>query len=180
MSKIIGYSAFFLMLVNPLVVLSQECSNDIPSSTSHLQDNADGTVSDSKTGLVWKKCSEGQNWNSGTNGCDGSVNNNYNWQSALQQAKNVNNASGGENFGKVDWRVPNIKELFSIVELKCKEPSINILVFPSATMMAWGWSSSLYISDGRYARTVYFINGSDDHKKKSDTSYNFVRLVRSE
>ncbi|MCP4235257.1 MAG: DUF1566 domain-containing protein, partial [Aestuariibacter sp.] len=37
------------------------CQVDIPASTpdSQLQDNGDGTVTDNKTGLMWKQCSEG-------------------------------------------------------------------------------------------------------------------------
>ena len=41
-----------------------------PATTAHLVDNGDGTVSDPKTGLVWKKCPEGQTWNSGAKKCD--------------------------------------------------------------------------------------------------------------
>jgi len=140
MSKLIGYCAFFLMLVDPLVVFSQGCNDAIIATTSHLQDNADGTVSDAKTGLIWKKCSEGQRWNADMNACDGSVNH-YTWQAALQQSEQVNQGNAGENLAKVDWRLPNIKELASIVELKCWQPSINISVFP-ATRSAWVWSSS--------------------------------------
>ncbi|PQJ96214.1 DUF1566 domain-containing protein [Chromatium okenii] len=48
-------------------------------------DNADGTVTQSNTGLMWAKCSEGQ---SGTN-CTGDAKT-MNWSAALTAANNSN------------------------------------------------------------------------------------------
>jgi hypothetical protein len=177
MLKVIGYITFFFIFINPLVIFSQECNKAIPSTTSHLQDNGDGTISDPKMGLVWKKCNEGQNWNSGDNSCEGKANS-YDWLAALQQAKNINNDSEEENRGKMDWRVPNIKELISIVELKCWNPSVNISVFPR-TPVSWYWSSSLYTYYGtNYAWSSYFYYGHKDGNDKDNSKH--VRLVRSE
>jgi hypothetical protein len=174
MSKIIGYVAFFLMLMNPLISLSQSCNNAIPAITSQLQDNGNGMVNDTKTGLVWKKCNEGQSWDAGANRCEGSVNN-YTWQAALQQAQVVNQG-GGENFGKTDWRLPNIKELHSIVERKCWNPAINTSIFPS-TPSKLVWSSSSYAGNSGYAWVVYFYYGYDNWYGKGSSAS--IRLVRS-
>lgn len=56
---------------------------------TQLLDNGDGTVSDGKSGLMWKQCSEGQ---SGSDCAVGSTTG-FSWQGVLQQAQTVN-ASG--------------------------------------------------------------------------------------
>jgi hypothetical protein len=58
-------------------------------------DNQDGTISDIATGLMWQKSDDGKS---------------RDWKEALLYAKNLTLA------GKSDWRLPNIKELQSIVD----------------------------------------------------------------
>src|SRR5665811_1677418 len=70
-------------------------------------DNGDGTVTDPTTGLIWMRCSMGQIWNGGT--CTGATST-YNWDQA-------NALTGTVPFaGHSDWRVPNIRELQTIVD----------------------------------------------------------------
>ncbi len=170
-----------LCLVIPIAVVAQadlQCNNEnaaILATTAHLQDNGDGTVSDAKTGLVWKKCSEGQSWNAASNSCDSSAVT-YNWQGALQQAQDVNAGLAGENLGKTDWRVPNIKELASLVEQKCWNPAINVFVFPSTPSSSY-WSSSPDANNSSYAWFVNFDGGYGFAVNKYN--FRYVRLVRS-
>ena len=140
-----------------------ECDNAITATTTHLIDNNDGTVSDSKTGLIWKKCSVGQSYNSGTNSCDGAATA-HTWQAALKQSDSV-------------WRVPNIKELRSIVELSCYNPAINEAVFPE-TSSSYYWSSSPSANGSYYGWIVDFSNGSGSSNVFKDGN-GYVRLVRS-
>ncbi len=58
-------------------------------------DNENGTVSDLATGLMWQQADEGFM---------------YDWENALLYAENLNLAGYG------DWRLPNAKELQSIVD----------------------------------------------------------------
>ena len=91
----------------------------------------------------------------------------YNWANALQTAKNM-----GEG-----WRVPNIKELDSLVEQACYKPSINDVFFPNTVITNYWSSSPLSDLSGR-AHVVYFDDGSNsDFAFKGDAKY--VRLVRS-
>jgi len=71
-------------------------------------DNGDGTVTDEATGLMWSKVDSGDavfDLSAITNG-DGSLN----WQEALSFAENA------EYAGYDDWRLPNAKELQSILD----------------------------------------------------------------
>ncbi|MCX7086847.1 MAG: DUF1566 domain-containing protein [Methylococcales bacterium] len=163
-----------LLALLPLISHAQTCqTSSIPATTPDTQftNNNNGTVTDNKTGLMWKRCSEGQTFNTGTHACDGSTAT-YTWQGVLQQAQSVNTAGFA---GANDWRVPNIKELRSLVELQCVDPSINLMVFP-ATPSAVFWSSSSYADYSYNAWNVYFGNGSDDADGKY--YYSQVRLVR--
>lgn len=142
-----------LMALLPVVGVAQTCKPEsIPASTptGRFTDHADGTVTDNQTGLMWKKCSEGQTWNSATNGCDGSAAL-YTWKAALERAQAVN---GG---GSTGWRVPNIKELNSIVEVQCAEPAINLAVFPNTPSGAF-WTSS---PDSYAPHALGFFDGSE-------------------
>jgi hypothetical protein len=95
----------------------------------------DGTVIHTKTGLMWKRCAEGQTWDGAT--CTGGASN-FNWQNALAAAANLTFA------GYSDWRLPNVKELQTIVEYCGYNPAINQTIFP-ATQGSEGnpfWSAS--------------------------------------
>lgn len=146
------------------------CQSGIPLSTpgNELIDNGDGTVSDTATGLMWKQCSEGQ----GGTDCAGSATI-YNWQSALQQAQSLN-ASGGFA-GFTDWRLPNVKELRSLVEEACYDPSINEARFPNTPSMAF-WSSSASAYNSSHAWYVHFYGSSALGGDRSLEAN--VRLVR--
>lgn len=182
-SFVLGTYFFSLILIPIPSTAAQKCNMAVPSTTSHLQDNKNGTISDAKTSLMWKKCTEGQNWNTKNNTCDNSYRA-FIWQMSLQRAIDVNNGLAGENLGKRDWRVPNIKELTSITERQCWNPSINLSIFPvttrysSSTYYAWVfWSSSpsLLVGDNIYRSYAWQNNGP-----RSKNEYASVRLVRND
>lgn len=150
---------------------AQTCNTNMAASTpdSQFLDNNNGTVTDRKTGLMWKKCVEGV---SGSNCDSGSPGGFFTWQAALQQP-GVINSSGFAGYH--DWRLPNIKELRSIVEERCYEPAINLNLFPN-TPSSVVWSGSPHAYDLYYAWVVNFINGNSDNDYRNDVSH--VRLVR--
>ena len=164
-----------LLALLPVMGYAQTCKPGITPTTptSRFTDHHDGTVTDTQTGLMWKRCSEGQTRNSATNGCDGRGSA-YTWKAAQERAQAVN-AGEGEPLGHDDWRVPDINELRSIIEKQCSEPAINLTVFP-ATQSAWFWSSSPYASNPDGAWYVVFYGGYDDWNVKGILGQ--VRLVR--
>lgn len=123
---------YILFLLLPAAVLADfSCVNEnvsIKASTDHLEDKGDGTIFDPKTGLVWMKCVAGQIWSSSSNDCIGEPLQS-NWGFAFELVQGVNDGIWGQNFGKTDWRIPNVKEFESIAESRCWYPALNTAVF---------------------------------------------------
>lgn len=156
------------LLATSLEVQAQTCNPKMTSKTpdSRYTVQAGGAeVLDTQTGLIWQRCSLGQSFSGNT--CVGSAGV-YTWQSALQAARNLGNG----------WRLPNVKELQSLVEEACAEPSINIVLFPSTVSRNY-LTSSQYVTAGEVesAWVVSFIEGVSIGDFKSDQNY--VRVVRS-
>lgn len=151
-----------------------ECNSAVPAATptaDFTDNNNDGTVLHKPTGLVWMRCAMGQNWNSGT--CTGSAGT-YTWQQAPQAAKTLNDGAGFA--GKTDWRLPNVKELLSIVERRCYNPAINTDIFFNAPASDF-WSASAYAYGSGLAWHIdfYFGNAYGYYKDYGHQ----VRLVRA-
>lgn len=185
--KINKLGLFLLLILPSLSTSAQTCMSSaalaVPATTNHLVDNNNGTVSDSKTGLIWKKCIEGLSYDTASNSCIGniqSLSTIFTWQEAFTQATNTNAGTVGENFSHVDWRVPNMKELTSIVELKCYDPAINTNAFPRTPALSGNYSpflSSTPVADAAgTVRAVSFYNGITLTVAKNNQWY--VRLVR--
>lgn len=131
----------------------------IPAATptADFVDNRDGTVTHKRTGLAWMRCSLGQSWDGKS--CAGEAKK-YVWKKALQAAADFNAAGGYA--GHADWRLPNIKELDSIVETQCIDPSINLEMFPATPVFRF-WSSTPSTShEFGYAWHVGFFDGYVD------------------
>ncbi len=71
---------------------------------NNFENNIDGTISDKSTGLMWLESDSGS-FDAGINK-DGKLN----WQEALEWGENI------EYAGYSDWRIPNAKELQSLVD----------------------------------------------------------------
>jgi len=140
--------------MDPAIVISQTCQTSTivaTTPTSDFVDHGDGTVTHGKTGLMWKRCSEGTLWN-GTS-CTGAATQ-YSWFDALRHVGDVNRFGGYA--GHADWRMPDVKELNSIMEEQCNYPAANLEVFPST--WGWYWSSSPYVADVTKAWATNFYN----------------------
>lgn len=110
-------------------------------------DNGDGTVSDLATGLMWAKTDSAQPMN---------------WQQALAYCNKFNLA------GHHDWRLPNAKELQSIVdyhrapdatEPAQRGPAIDP-IFALSNPQGWEWTGTTHL-DGPFigTRAVYIAFG---------------------
>jgi len=160
-----------LLMCSGQALAVQTCKTSITATTpaTDFIDHGDGTVTHTKTGLMWKQCSEGT---SGA-GCATGTLTAFTWQAALQHAEALNN--GGGFATHVGWRLPNHKELAAIVEMQCITPAINATVFP-ATGSGFYVSSTPHTSAATSIRFFDFNDGNDSGASKINT-YN-VRLVR--
>lgn len=170
MNKISIYIWLVSLFLFSTLVSSQTCWTELPQSTpdARFTVHDDGTVTDLETGLMWKQCNEGQSGSS----CIGEASS-HTWGDALQLAQNANTA------GYDDWRLPNIKELTSVIEWQCVSPAMNINIFPNAST-SYTWSSTLDAADDTMASAVYFNTGSSSRDNEPfRTKSRKVRLVRT-
>jgi hypothetical protein len=127
-------------------------------------DNGNGSVTISNTGLIWQKCSNGQNITT----CSGTATT-LTWLNAISYCEGLTLSS------RSDWRLPNINELRSIVSyIKLNSPTIDITFFPSTQSLGY-WSSSTYAKSTSRAWNMNFYDGVVDYSLK--TGKNYVRCV---
>jgi Protein of unknown function (DUF1566) len=137
-------------------------------STASFVASADGQeVTDTATGLVWRQCPEGMVAAVGT--CSG-TSTNYTHEAALVRASAVAASTGKA------WRLPNVKELYSIVDKSRDRPAINTTIFPSTPNSEF-FSSTPYGADIRLVWKVNFQYGGSFVDSRA-SSFNKIRLVR--
>ncbi len=131
-----------------------------PKTGPHYTDNGDGTVTCHGSGLIWAKDGNGAGcFNGGSK----------NWADALSWAEGLSFA------GKSDWRLPNIKELFSILDFSVENPAIDEVFFPN-TQGDHYWSSTTPASSTFRAFVVDFEEGVAIDESKLGSKK--VRAVR--
>lgn len=165
------YLVLLAILLTATPTWAQTCNSAIIHTTpdSRYQDHGDDTITDLQTGLMWLRCSLGQ---SGVL-CNTGTAIRLTWELALQQGESINSSGGFAGYS--DWRLPNKKELESLVEEACHSPAINNTNFPNTSNAAF-WSSSPDSSRSSSAFAVHFSNGYSARYSRSSSYY--VRLVR--
>ena len=100
--------------------------------------NKDGTVTDTRNGLIWKRCPEGTEFSNGT--CAGKA-------SEVLQKVAMSLAKESRYLGNSDWRLPTEAELRAVLTTDIKEcPNRNQgaskALIPETKVAASFWSSS--------------------------------------
>jgi len=178
--------AFLLscVLVLPAATARAACDELLRavSPTARFTVEPDGTATDNRTGLTWQRCPLGTVLDDGgtptvlaDDHCvpSGSAPQTYSWGAALQAAQTLNSAGGFAGF--TDWRLPNRKELLSIVETRCTFPAINSQVFPDTPGDSF-FTSTPSVSSQSTSFTVEFGQGFE--LPTGRTALLRVRLVR--
>lgn len=105
-------------------------------------DNRDGTISDQATGLRWQKRDSGK-------GMD--------WKEALSYCENMNRA------GTTEWRLPNAKELQSIVDYTRSPTTTGSAAIDPFFFVtkpeSYFWSSTTHMDGPKHQRAVYVAFG---------------------
>ena len=128
-------------------------------------------VVDRQTGLMWRACVEGLSGEL----CDEGEPLQVHWGEALLYPAAQRNNTGGNTDDYNDWRLPNIRELSTLVELQCANPAVNSEIFPN-TPTTHVWSSSPYNFYTHYSWYVDFANGAPTYDLR--TAMKNIRLVR--
>jgi len=130
----------------------------------------EGEVVDKKSGLIWRRCSLGQEWQKGK-GCVGEI----------ELLKRKEAEERANSLGK-GWRVPSLDELLTLVDERCKMPVINSALFGKLHDTGEGanyLTSSLYLEGDEVLPTLFytidFMHGVVDAHTKSYMGA--VRLV---
>jgi hypothetical protein len=127
-------------------------NTSVPESTptSNYSILPDGTLTAPATGLMWKRCLEGQTLAVGV--CEGTPTT-YTWADALGTAHAVSFA------GHSDWRLPNPKELLTIIEDRCAGPGLNADLFPiSGVFGIWTATPTALIAQDVFDEAWLLIN----------------------
>lgn len=150
-----------LLLIIHSTTLAQNCNSKLTSTSpsQRFQENSDGSITDRHTGLQWSRCSLGQTWDNDS--CQGEAR-------ALPYAIVALVTAAG-------WRLPEVAELSSLVELRCADPAINQHIFP-ATEASPYWTATRFVNqDGKFWQ-VHFLHGEAVPEKADSVGY--VRWVR--
>lgn len=153
----------FLILTLSLMA---KCSFNTSSFTAK-----EGEVIDTKSKLIWKRCSFGEEWQKGK-GCVGEI----------KLIRRTEAEAYARSLGN-GWRVPSVDELLSLVDERCKTPVINSALFGKLHDTGEGanyLTSSVYLEGDDVIPTLFytidFMNGVVDAHTKSYSGA--VRLVR--
>ncbi len=131
---------------------------------NRFRDHADGTVSDLATGLMWAKADSGKG---------------FSWQEALAWVQSQNAA---RYLGYTDWRLPNVKELQSILDYsRSPDGTASAALDPvfSATAIKnedgltdfpWYWASTTHASFNGNGSGTYIAFGRATGWQKSSTT----------
>jgi hypothetical protein len=122
-------------------------------------DNGNGTVKDNLTGLIWLQ-------NANVFGPKA-------WAHALTDCATLNSGEGGLTDGSAegDWRLPNAKELYSLIDPACAGPALpSGHPFTGVSNNVY-WSSSTYAVDAAKAWIVYSYFGFVNLSSKTITYY---------
>jgi hypothetical protein len=117
-------------------------------------DNANGTVTDNATGLIWQKEDD---------------NNTYTWSSDGVVTEASDYCTTLDLGGSTSWRLPTIEELVSILDIGRYSPAIDT-VYTNTNSSSY-WSSTTYAPDVSYAWFVGFSNGGGRAVDKTANRY---------
>ena len=165
-----GYPKYSPMNGTPSLFYFRMVRGNSAYGTNNFTSNGDGTITDSATGLMWQQSDNGTT---------------YDWQNALSYAENITLA------GHSDWRLPNAKELQSIVDYtRSPNTSASPAIAPlfsctaildpdgNAGQYGYYWSSSpLQDGPAPYSDAVYFCFGKAQGKMETPPNSGQFQLL---
>ncbi|MBI5510405.1 MAG: DUF1566 domain-containing protein [Deltaproteobacteria bacterium] len=160
-----GYSFEYLKSNAHSVLCARGAPPVGAAAARFTRSGATPVVTDAKTGLMWQGCVDGKTGST----CTGTAAS-PTWQAALTYCEGLSWAT------YTDWRLPNLTELWSIVDTRLASPAIDPTAFPQTPTAGHWTASSHYADSGQSAWTVDFANGGSDRPGKGNPAH--VRCVR--
>ena len=148
--------------MNPTVYA--DCVDNITKTSGPFDSSGlVGQVLDESTGLVWYQCRLGEMYEGGV--CVGD-------ESGVNWLETLNAAESFEFEGFNNWRLPNIKELQSIIEYSCESPMLDPVVFLIPQNDIYWSSTPETVNDGGlFQERAYYLNstGRTGSDQKNET-----------
>lgn len=135
--------------------------------------SSQGWVLQKSTGLIWQPCLHGMTYEDDS--CSGTPTE-ANWIGALQAAQSNTDLQSSE------WRIPNVKELASLLEFSCQS-RINEAAFAGQPMNSTLWSNTVGapVPGGSYSNAVMTVRFYDVVKPLTnntrDSSYAYAPFI---
>ncbi len=174
--RAIAIACVILVLGSTPALASQSCdthSYPMSTPTERFRDNGDGTLTDTRSGMMWMRCALGQSWTGSR--CSGKPQT-LTWKSAQQAASDLNAAGGYANH--TDWRMPQIPELAMIVERQCANPRVSLTLFPD-TPATYFWTATGRRGKGQEGQAYRLSFGPEGAGPESKDALHYARLVRT-
>jgi hypothetical protein len=139
-------------------------------ATLSFTDNGDGTITDNDTGLMWEKKGDNGGLHDKDNGYYWSGNGSVFQETIWDWLEDVNAEAGTGFAGYNDWRIPNAKELESLVNFQSAAPMTSAafhtncvagatVLTGSCTAVSNYWSSTTWARSTSMAWGVSFYEG---------------------
>ena len=169
--------ALLALCAAPLLVQAQDNCTSPNSNDDYILGTADGAASAMHwpTGLVWKRCSEGQVFDAGL--CTGTAQENS-WNAWAENNRLLPKSFTSQTSWGISadfnqnllhsgaWRMAYRSELLELITGCLNSPKVNREVFPD-TPPSYVWSGSPFASNSNFARGVEFVYGHDSYGNSS-------------
>jgi len=136
-----------VLVFSSLVIGSVNAAETCSELNIRLKFNANGTITDTKTGLTWRQCNVGQEWKGGE--CTGNS-----AKYAYSEIEDLIKASGLKDQG---YRLPTLTELMDISAFDCGEPAVHSKW--SSVSSGFYWTSTGAFGD--FQNTVLMTTGEE-------------------
>jgi hypothetical protein len=130
-----------MKIVRLIILILLLCFTKASISRARLVDNGNNTVTDNTRNLMWQKHPQGT----------------FNWQTAINYCNELAFA------GFDDWRLPHLKELYSLMDHEQTPHYIDQNLF---TAIGEFWSSTANIRNVSDAWRINFTSGNVDTSPK--------------
>jgi hypothetical protein len=161
----------------PAAFATQQCEGPLKRNPADFVPLADGAqLLDKQTGLIWMRCIEDQQWTGTVCAALDPQAVNPGPRLTFKQAQGLARAKATR---EEPWRLPTQKELLTLREANCYNPSMSLALFP--TQPEWSSDGAFWTATREAAgyALVSAIGRSDAWAQADASNTHHVRLVRN-